>query len=67
MSRLSDQEINSLITLFVAVCHDTPREEVIERLGTHPVNHAKFIKILSLYGPHYWRVYLDLTKGLYDV
>lgn len=64
MNKLSDIQIYNMVCKFVGANTDEPRQTIIDQLGLHPVNHAMFAYELGKQHPHYWRVYLDLTKNL---
>lgn len=62
--KLPDTMIRELAFKFCVANTDEPRQTIVDQLGLHPVNHAMFAYELSKHHPHYWRVYLDLTKQL---
>ena len=64
MNRLDDTTINFLAHRFAVLTTDESRQPIIDELGLHPVNHAKFARSLANFHPNNWFVYLDLTAGL---
>lgn len=75
MNRLSDNVLHNLFTYFMAATTDEKRRSIVDQLGTHPANHARFgHHIGKLHVPagsegrtaylYLWQNYLDALEWL---
>lgn len=68
MNRLPPSTIQSLCERFCGLRSYRGRQNIIDQLGTHPVNHAAFIKELMIITEgnwaRHWEAYLRLTAAL---
>lgn len=63
MERLPRNVINDMADRFAVLTTDPPRQQIVDELGHHPVNHALFGYRLAKYAhPNDLQVYLALTK-----
>jgi hypothetical protein len=63
--RLDQTTVEHLAQKFCILLTDPPRQDLIDQLGNHPVNHARFARYLARFGhANDWQVYLSLTAYL---
>ena len=62
--RLEPAVIRGLARRFAALTTDAPRQAIVDSLGNHPVNHARFAKHLADHHANDWVVYLALTRWM---
>jgi hypothetical protein len=64
-SRLSDGQIIRMANDFVtAGSKMADQQAIVDALGNHPVNHAKFSRRLAKTHKKYWEHYLGLTAWM---
>jgi hypothetical protein len=64
MTKLDATTIETMAHKFAVLLTDETRQPIIDQLGFHPVNHARFAHCLAQYHPNNWQVYLDLTAWI---
>jgi hypothetical protein len=64
MNKLTPETIKDLADRFLVMVQDSPRQDIIDQLGNHPVNHAWFGRYLADHHPNDWQVYLSLTNWI---
>ena len=69
MKRLARDTINTFAHRFVDTSDDQAKQDAVDQLGAHPVNHAEFIDQLNaLTGGHnhteQYAIYLDCVRWL---
>ena len=63
MNKLEDVVIHAMAIEFIIHLSDKVKRTLVDQLGRHPVNHARFARYLTQFGhANDWLAYLDLTN-----